>query len=162
MNLDTGPPPQTEVHTVVAVGDLGRSLRFYSTITGWRFHKMGTVEDVALARAMGVERVLFRYACIRLRNHCLVLREFEQPVPWRGAVDIVDNGNVHVCLEVDDLDDVISRVYRLGAVANGPPAPAPHPHKRSGIEWVIFLDGPDGEHVELMGLRSSLPDYQIG
>ena len=100
---------------------------------------------------MGFEHVAFHYASFELPNACLVLREFEEPVPWRGAVDINDNGNVHVCLEVNDLNVTLRRLLAAGITTNGPAARAPEPHERSSTDWVLFLNGPDGEHVELVG-----------
>lgn len=138
-------------HVVIAVGELERSTDFYEALSGTSAYAFGRVDSRDVARAMGFEGIAFRYAAFKLSNLRLVLREFDEPVPWRGAVEIVDNGNVHVCLEVDHLTSALSRLHHSGIIANGPPAPAPAPHERAGIDQVLFLDGPDGEHVELVG-----------
>jgi lactoylglutathione lyase len=67
-------------------------------------------------------------------------------------------GAGHVGLEVEDLNEVLSALARLGVEPEGPPS---HPVGRTDLNPVAFVRDPDGVRVELLQAPWSVPQDEV-
>jgi predicted enzyme related to lactoylglutathione lyase len=59
-----------------------------------------------------------------------------------------DLGSAHICLRVQDIEDVYSRLKERGASFTSPPY-----HHPSGVSMTYFVD-PEGNRLELLEVRT--------
>jgi catechol 2,3-dioxygenase-like lactoylglutathione lyase family enzyme len=134
-------------HVALTVAELGSSARFYEEL-GFELERRLTFDGPGAERVTGVPGA-------RLEMEFLVLGAFRLELiqyspPGKHAVgDVNDVGSVHICLEVDRIADVYSRLAARGLEFTSPPHRDP-----SGV-WMTYFADPDGNRVELLEIEGA-------
>ena len=124
------------LHTMIRVGDLDRSIAFYTEVLGMR-----------LLRRKDYPEGKFTLAFVGYGE------ETEQCVielTWNWGVDHYDLGNGfgHIAIEVDDVYAAAERIRKRGGKIIREPGPM-----NAGTTIIAFVEDPDGYQIELLGPR---------
>jgi lactoylglutathione lyase len=123
------------LHTMLRVGDLDASLRFYCDVLGMRLLRRKDYPG---------GRFTLAFVGYGREDETAVL---ELTHNWdTGAYD-VGNGFGHVALGMDDIYAAVERLRAQGAKVVREPGPMAH-----GDTHIAFLEDPDGYRVELIQL----------
>jgi len=123
------------LHTLFRVGDLDRSLRFYTELMG-----------MTLLRRQDYPEGRFTLAFVgygpETGNTVLELTH-----NWDTPAYELGNGFGHIALGVSDIHAVCDGLTAAGAKITRPPGPMKH-----GRTVIAFLEDPDGYKIELIEL----------
>lgn len=138
------------IHTGMQVQDLERSIRFYVDVVGLRERERRIVTDPYIGAIVGVPSVEIHQAFLDIpgSSHWLELLEYRGVE--RGIIDpnTVNTGTVHLCLEVEDLENIYLEWQRKGArFLSEPVTPTSGPNRGGRV---IYMTDPDGIRVELI------------
>ncbi|MDD3609293.1 MAG: lactoylglutathione lyase [Halothiobacillaceae bacterium] len=124
------------LHTMIRVGDLDRSIRFYTEVLGMR-----------LLRRKDYPEGDFTLAFVGYGE------ESEQAVielTWNWGVTHYEQGNGfgHLAVEVDDVYQAVERIRAQGGKIVREAGPM-----NAGSTLIAFVEDPDGYLIELLGPR---------
>jgi catechol 2,3-dioxygenase-like lactoylglutathione lyase family enzyme len=134
-------------HFALTVSDIESSEQFYEAL-GFSPERRIKFDSPAAARVTGVSGACLEMAFLTLGDFRLELIEYT-PRGRRDARSANDLGSSHICLQVDRIEDVYSRLMAQGV----PFVSTPH-HDPSGISMTYFSD-PDGNRLELIEIMDS-------
>jgi lactoylglutathione lyase len=120
------------LHTMIRVGDLERSIRFYTEVLGLKVHDRreypeGKFTLVFLGQGPGTEPFL------------------ELTHNWETQSYDLGKGYGHMAFGVPDIYAACEKLTQAGAAITRPPGPMKH-----GKSIIAFLKDPDGYAVELI------------
>lgn len=121
------------LHTMIRVGDLERSIEFYTKVLGMkeirRTHNAAYKYDLAFV-GYGTE------------NEGAVLE-----LTYNWGVDHYDLGTAfgHIAIEVDDIMEACKDVKSKGGMVTREPGPV-----KGGVTVIAFVRDPDGYSIELI------------
>lgn len=128
------------LHTMLRVGDLERSLRFYTDVLGMR-----------LLRRKDYPEGRFTLAFVGYgeeRDHTVL----ELTHNWDTAAYAPGDGYGHIAIGVEDIAGTCAAIAEKGGRVVRPPGPMKH-----GSTVIAFVEDPDGYRVELIQLAASAP-----
>ena len=140
--------PNRLLHTMLRIGDLQRSLDFYTGVLGMK-----------LVRREEFEEGRFTLAFVGYgdeRDHSVI----ELTHNWDTDRYQLGDAYGHIALAVDDMHAAVARATERGARV----VRAPGPLKGKPRELIAFLEDPDGYRIELIERngaradRSAAPD----
>lgn len=121
------------LHTMLRVGDLDRSIRFYCDVLGMKLLRRKDYPDGKFTLAFVGYGEESEGAVIELTHN------------WgRDGYDLGD-GFGHVALGVDDIHATCEKLRTAGACITREPGPMKH-----GKTVIAFLEDPDGYKIELI------------
>ena len=123
------------LHTMLRVGDLDASLRFYCDVLGMRLLRRKDYPG---------GRFTLAFVGYGREDETAVL---ELTHNWDTRAYDVGNGFGHVALGMDDIYAAVDRLRAQGAKVVREPGPMAH-----GDTHIAFLEDPDGYRVELIQL----------
>lgn len=142
--------PRGIQHIGVPVKDLDTSLAFYKEIFGLEPEFVHTAEGRDLARAVDVPDAKLTFTFLQLGNTYLELLEYHTDRDENYDLRNCDVGAVHICFEVDDIQQTYQELLAKGVdVVAGPLFIEDGP--LTGYTFVYFRD-PDGITLELFEL----------
>jgi catechol 2,3-dioxygenase-like lactoylglutathione lyase family enzyme len=136
-------------HFSVTVADMDESLTFWRDLLELEETGRGTVEYEHLDRIVGHAGTVIEWAELKLPTGGLIeLFRYHRPTGTAQRLDVIDPGSTHICLEVSDLDGLMSRLDRAGFHArSGKPVTIPFG------DWegfrCVYVSDPNGVTVEL-------------
>jgi lactoylglutathione lyase len=121
------------LHTMIRVGDLDRSIRFYTEALGMR-----------LLRKKDYPGGEFTLAFLGYRDES---EESAIELTYNWGTDAYDLGNGfgHIAIGVDDIRGACDRVRELGGKVTREPGPMKH-----GSTVIAFVEDPDGYKIEFI------------
>ena len=128
------------LHTMLRVGDLERSLTFYTEVLGMRLLRRKDYPDGRFTLAFvgyGEER-----------DHTVL----ELTHNWDTASYDIGGGYGHIAIGVDDIVSTCEAIAVKGGRVVRPPGPMKH-----GSTVIAFVEDPDGYRVELIQLATPTP-----
>ncbi len=135
-------------HVGVTVADLERSLAFWSRLTGASPRDRRTLDGPGVGRLVGYPGARMERAWLDFPGGvALELLEYTEPLEPAYPEGTAHPGNIHVCLDVDDVDAARDHALTCGArPVGGPIDVAAGP--REGAR-VAYVRDPDGITIEL-------------
>ncbi|MDD2768002.1 MAG: lactoylglutathione lyase [Methylococcus sp.] len=121
------------LHTMLRVGDLQKSLRFYTQVLGMRLMRQMEFPDGKFTLAFVGYGEEADSAVIELTYN------------WGEDKYDLGNGFGHIALEVDDIHAAVARIRDLGGEVLREPGPMKH-----GTTVIAFVADPDGYRIELI------------
>lgn len=121
------------LHTMIRVGDLQRSIDFYTRLLGMRLLRQKDYPDGRFTLAFvgyGDES-----------EHCVI----ELTHNWDTASYDLGNGFGHLAIEVDDVYGATQRIRELGGKVIRDAGPM-----NAGTTICAFVEDPDGYPIELL------------
>ena len=128
------------LHTMLRVGDLERSLRFYTEVLGMR-----------LLRRRDYPEGRFTLAFVGYgeeRDHTVI----ELTHNWDTESYMIGSGYGHIAIGVDDIQATCAAIAGAGGRITREPGPMKH-----GSTVIAFLEDPDGYKAELIQLNPAPP-----
>lgn len=125
------------LHTMLRVGDLQRSIDFYTEVLGMKLLRQKDYPDGKFTLAFvgyGDEK---DEAVLELTHN------------WDTDRYDLGNGYGHVALEVDDVYQAAERIRDKGGKIIREPGPM-----NAGTTIIAFVEDPDGYSIELLGART--------
>jgi lactoylglutathione lyase len=129
------------LHTMLRVGDLERSLAFYTDVLGMR-----------LLRRKDYPGGRFTLAFLGYgeeRDHTVL----ELTHNWDTEAYAIGDGFGHIAIGVEDIVGTCQAIAAKGGRVVRPPGPMKH-----GSTVIAFVEDPDGYKVELIQLTAPTPD----
>jgi lactoylglutathione lyase len=124
------------LHTMIRVGDLERSLHFYTEVLGMRLLRRGDYPEGRFTLAFLGYAPESEQSAIELTWN------------WDTARYDLGNGFGHVALEVDDAHAAVAEIHRRGGKVLREAGPMKH-----GTTVIAFVEDPDGYRIELIQRR---------
>ncbi len=125
------------LHTMLRVGDLDRSIKFYTELLGMSLLRRKDYPDGEFTLAFlgyGDES-----------EHCAI----ELTYNWGVEHYILGDGFGHIALEVDNVYEATARIKQLGGIILREAGPM-----NAGSTIIAFVEDPDGYQIELLGRKS--------
>jgi lactoylglutathione lyase len=121
------------LHTMIRVGDLDKSLKFYTEILGMQVLRRKDYPDGKFTLAFVGYGPESEQAALELTHN------------WDTPKYDLGNGYGHVALEVDDAYRACADIERRGGNVVRPAGPMKH-----GATVIAFVEDPDGYRIELI------------
>ncbi|MEI7705919.1 MAG: lactoylglutathione lyase [Deltaproteobacteria bacterium] len=121
------------LHTMIRVGDLDRSIRFYTEVLGMKLLRRHDYPTGRFTLAFVGHAPESEGAAIELTWN------------WDTATYDLGNGFGHVALEVPDAYAACAEIERRGGKVVRPAGPMKH-----GSTVIAFVEDPDGYRIELI------------
>lgn len=121
------------LHTMLRVGDLDRSLKFYTEVLGMRLLRMQEYPEGKFTLAFVGYQDESKGAAIELTEN------------WETESYDLGNGFGHVAVEVDDAYAACEKIRERGGNVVREAGPMKH-----GTTVIAFIEDPDGYKIELI------------
>ncbi len=121
------------LHTMIRVGDLDRSLRFYTEVLGMQLLRRNDYPEGRFTLAFVGYGPEDQHAVIELTHN------------WDTASYDLGNGFGHVAVEVEDAYATCEKVKALGGKVTREAGPMKH-----GTTVIAFVEDPDGYKIEFI------------
>ena len=121
------------LHTMIRVGDLERSLKFYTDVLGMKLLRQKDYPDGKFTLAFVGYGPESHHAVIELTYN------------WDTRQYDLGNGFGHVALEVDDVYEACAEIKKRGGKVVREAGPMKH-----GSTVIAFVEDPDGYKIELI------------
>jgi len=126
------------LHTMLRVGDLDRSLKFYTEVLGMRLLRRKDYPDGKFTLAFVGYQDEVEGAALELTHN------------WDTDSYDLGTGYGHVALEVDDAYRACEDIKRRGGVVAREAGPMKH-----GTTVIAFVQDPDGYKIELIQKKTA-------
>lgn len=122
------------LHTMIRVGNLDKSLAFYTDVLGMQLLRKKDYPDGRFTLAFVGYGAESEQAVIELTHN------------WDTESYELGTGYGHIALEVEDVYAACDRIRAKGGVITREPGPMKH-----GSTVLAFVQDPDGYKIELLG-----------
>lgn len=126
------------LHTMIRVGDLNRSIEFYTKVLGMKLLRQKDYPDGKFTLAFVGYGAESEHAVIELTHN------------WDTHQYDIGNGFGHIALEVGDAYVACAEIKKRGAKVTREAGPMKH-----GTTVIAFVEDPDGYKIELIQKSAS-------
>lgn len=125
------------LHTMLRVGDLDRSIAFYTEILGMTLNRRKDFPDGRFTLAFLAYGPESEHTAIELTHN------------WDTSGYQLGDGFGHLAIEVDDVYQACEQIQSRGGEVVRPAGPMKH-----GTTILAFVKDPDGYMIELLGAKT--------
>lgn len=125
------------LHTMIRVGNLDRSIEFYTQVLGMELLRKNDYPDGKFTLAFLGYGPESEQTVLELTHN------------WDTEAYDLGTGYGHIAIETDDVYAACAEIKRRGGTVVREPGPMKH-----GSTILAFVDDPDGYKIELLGKRS--------
>ena len=132
-------------HVALSVGDMERSVKFYTELFGMEVVFEVDFSDDRIERITGIAGARCKVVHLKLGDSILELFHYTHPAGRRISRDQLqcDHGFTHIGFRVSNIQEHVEELARRGVELLGQLTEV-----RPGA-WVVYFRGPDGEVCEL-------------
>lgn len=120
------------LHTMIRVGDLEKSIKFYTDVIGLKFHRKKDYPEGTFTLAF-------------LGSGGVTEPFLELTHNWDTTSYNLGNGYGHMAFGVEDIYKTCDKIKEMGGSVTREPGPMKH-----GTTVIAFVEDPDGYKIELI------------
>jgi catechol 2,3-dioxygenase-like lactoylglutathione lyase family enzyme len=139
-------------HVGITVKNLEASIAFYEALTGIKVYNTDEIGGPRMAKTQGLEDTRIRYANLHLDNLNIDILEYVIPESEQASYSNNQISAMHLCFEVDDMDEAIRRLQEIGVEPDGEPITFQEEDGlKSGFGTAVaYFRDPDGTNLEII------------
>lgn len=139
-------------HVGITVSNLEKSIAFYEALTGTKAANIDEIGGSRMAQTQGLKDTLIKYANFHLNNINIDILEYVIPAPNRTSYQNNQISAMHLCFEVDDIDEAMRRLKEIGVEPEGAPIVFQEADGlKSGFGTAVaYFRDPDGTNLEII------------
>ena len=139
-------------HVGITVSNLEKSIAFYEALTGTKVSNVDEIGGPRMAQTQGLKDTRIKYANFRLDNINIDVLEYVLPAPEKTSYQNNQISAMHLCFEVDDIDEAMKRLKEIGVDPEGEPIIFQESDGlRSGVGTAVaYFRDPDGTNLEII------------
>lgn len=139
-------------HVGITVKNLEKSIAFYEALTGTRVSNIDEIGGPRMAKTQGLNDTKIKYANLHLENLNIDILEYVLPESEQASYKNNQISAMHLCFEVDNMDDAIQRLKEIGVEPEGEPIVFQEEDGlKSGFGTAVaYFRDPDGTNLEII------------
>jgi catechol 2,3-dioxygenase-like lactoylglutathione lyase family enzyme len=139
-------------HVGITVKNLEASIAFYEALTGIKVSNTDEIGGPRMAKTQGLEDTRIRYANLHLDNLNIDILEYVIPESEQASYSNNQISAMHLCFEVDDMNEAIRRLQEIGVEPDGEPITFQEEDGlKSGFGTAVaYFRDPDGTNLEII------------
>lgn len=139
-------------HVGITVKNLENSIVFYEALTGAKVSNIDEIGGERMAKTQGLTDTKIKFANLRLDNINLDILEYVIPESEQASYSNNQISAMHLCFEVDNIDDAMKRLKEIGVEPDGEPIIF---EEADGLKAgygtaVAYFQDPDGTNLEII------------
>ncbi|OCA68001.1 glyoxalase [Chryseobacterium artocarpi] len=139
-------------HVGITVKNLEKSIVFYEALTGTKVSNIDEIGGERMAKTQGLTDTKIKFANLRLDNINLDILEYVIPESEQASYSNNQISAMHLCFEVDNIDDAMKRLKEIGVEPDGEPIIF---EEADGLKAgygtaVAYFQDPDGTNLEII------------
>lgn len=139
-------------HVGITVKNLEKSIVFYEALTGIKVSNIDEIGGERMAKTQGLTDTKIKFANLRLDNINLDILEYVIPESEQASYSNNQISAMHLCFEVDNIDDAMKRLKEIGVETDGEPIIF---EEADGLKAgygtaVAYFQDPDGTNLEII------------
>ncbi|QIY90863.1 VOC family protein [Chryseobacterium gallinarum] len=139
-------------HVGITVKNLEKSIAFYEALTGTKVSNIDVIGGERMAKTQGLTDTKIKFANLRLDNLNLDILEYVIPESEQAAYSNNQISAMHLCFEVDNIDEAMQRLKEIGVEPDGEPIVFEEADGlKSGYGTAVaYFQDPDGTNLEII------------
>lgn len=139
-------------HVGITVRNLEKSITFYEALTGIKVSNIDEIGGQRMAKTQGLEDTRIKYANLHLDNLNIDILEYVIPESEQASYKNDQISAMHLCFEVDDIDEAVKRLKEIGVEPQGEPIIFQEEDGlKSGFGTAVaYFQDPDGTNLEII------------
>lgn len=139
-------------HVGITVKNLEKSIAFYEALTGTKVSNIDVIGGERMAKTQGLTDTKIKFANLRLDNLNLDILEYVIPESEQASYSNNQISAMHLCFEVDNIDEAMQRLKEIGVEPDGEPIVFEEADGlKSGYGTAVaYFQDPDGTNLEII------------
>lgn len=139
-------------HVGITVKNLEKSIAFYEALTGTKVSNIDEIGGERMAKTQGLKDTKIKYANLHLDNLNIDILEYVIPESEQANYKNDQISAMHLCFEVDNIDEAIQRLKEIGVEPEGEPITFQEEDGlKSGFGTAVaYFQDPDGTNLEII------------
>lgn len=139
-------------HVGITVKNLEKSIAFYEALTGTKVSNIDVIGGERMAKTQGLTDTKIKFANLKLDNINLDILEYVIPEAEKASYSNNQISAMHLCFEVDSIDEAMQRLKEIGVEPDGEPIVF---EESDGLKAgygtaVAYFQDPDGTNLEII------------
>ncbi|CAM2969207.1 VOC family protein [Chryseobacterium flavum] len=139
-------------HVGITVKNLEKSIAFYEALTGTKVSNIDIIGGERMAKTQGLNDTRIKFANLHLDNLNLDILEYVVPESEQASYSNNQISAMHLCFEVDNIDEAMQRLKEIGVEPDGEPIVFEEADGlKSGYGTAVaYFRDPDGTNLEII------------
>lgn len=139
-------------HVGITVKNLEKSIAFYEALIGTKVSNIDEIGGQRMAKTQGLSDTKIKYANLHLDNLNIDILEYVLPESEQASYKNSQISAMHLCFEVDNIEDAVQRLKEIGVEPDGEPITFQEEDGlKSGFGTAVaYFQDPDGTNLEII------------
>lgn len=137
-------------HVGMIVQDMDRMLPFYENLLGLKAEFVTPLSGEELARQTKLANPQIKVAFIELKNGAIEFIQYLQPMGQKAVTHVNTPGAMHICFEVDDIEEAAAYITDKGIRLHDKPVTFPKDKGPMAGYKMAYFNDPEGNLLEIM------------